>query len=472
MTRRSEASAPKVALLTGGSGFLGGYVLEHLLERDYHVIALLRKRIIYGRKPGKVKRVIPASARVEVLAEKFGLDAEAKRRLHVVEGDLASMDPARVEGEIRRILRDEIVHHTIEIAINCAGRLTMDYEGQDPEQRAAIQKRNHETNVGGVARLLETFERLERPAGAPHPRPAPDLPLIRIIRPSIIAGRASSDALMAFLRYGETGYGPLNLSNLGRALARLLPADIVIPFPGNPKGIADIIDVEDVVDVLKILIRRDVQEVRGRIPTIEGGISLGILHQVSTCYVHGERTGRLTETPLPPREEVRPKNSYEATKAQAERMLEEWSQKRWDEMRQHPGLAAGASDATGRPAIRYNQIANPQAYNFQDNLRETLRALDWPESTLEKFRLFPPGPRYDEALAKLRRGAPLGSKVLDGIWKRLPMLETYMFRADRTSFSVDNTCRLLDEEGRRYEPKRPTAAWVRESLLGRAPRRR
>jgi nucleoside-diphosphate-sugar epimerase len=116
-------------LLTGGTGFLGSHISARLLE-DGHELTLLARGSAGASAAERVRRIL----------DWHGIGEEARRRLRVVEGDLAvdglGLDPA----ERARLLAgtDEVVH--------CASVTSFAERKRDLLERV---------NLGGLERLLD-----------------------------------------------------------------------------------------------------------------------------------------------------------------------------------------------------------------------------------------------------------------------------------------------------------------------------
>jgi len=99
--REMRADRTSRILVTGATGFLGSHIAFALLRDGYRVTVLARST-----------KKLPARDRIARLADWHGLEAEARRRLEVLEGDI--LHPARPEdanggtGGPGRF--DEIVH--------------------------------------------------------------------------------------------------------------------------------------------------------------------------------------------------------------------------------------------------------------------------------------------------------------------------------------------------------------------------
>ena len=52
------------------------------------------------------------------------------------------------------------------------------------------------------------------------------------------------------------------------------------------------------------------------------------------------------------------------------------------------------------------------------------------------------------------------------MWKKLPMLKTYLMRQEATVFSISNTVEDLDSVGVGYAPPLFSAEWIQTDLLG------
>jgi len=87
--------------LTGGTGFLGSHIAAELLRRGYRVALLARA--------GKGRS---AEERVELLLNWFGLPADARAGLKVIEGDISRQGMGIGSDVLRKALEetDEIIH--------------------------------------------------------------------------------------------------------------------------------------------------------------------------------------------------------------------------------------------------------------------------------------------------------------------------------------------------------------------------
>jgi nucleoside-diphosphate-sugar epimerase len=129
LLREKRAARASRILVTGGTGFLGSHFAVALLRAGYPVTILARS-----------SKRLPARDRVARLADWFGLEEEARRRLAVAEGDI--LDPgwaaaaAQGDGGLGEV--DEIVH--------CASNTSF-AERKRPEVEAA--------NVDGLRNVLD-----------------------------------------------------------------------------------------------------------------------------------------------------------------------------------------------------------------------------------------------------------------------------------------------------------------------------
>lgn len=419
MTRR-------VALITGATGFLGAGVARALLARGFHVLVLIRPKSNVRGGPER-----SAEARGRRLAEAWGLPSDAP--LHTLSGDISRLDPSSLVAEVRSHLK-ALSTSRLQALVHCAARLTMDHPGQDEATRARIAERNREVNVGGLQRLLEAAQQIWSPASSPR---------VRILRPSIIAGPGSKDAYMAFLDYLEGRVLGLPLMSVVRFAVNALPPGAMIPIPGNPDGALDIIHQDEVVETMVTLLEEDLRAAEAS--------GAGVFHHVSTAFVHGRSEGLLAEDPLPEAADLRPRNSYEATKGEAERILHAWSAR--------PGRGAEP---------RICQISHSRPPTLAEVVSSTLEAFGWTDAQIERVRCVPPGPAFEAEMARLRSASPLAHRVAAGLWARVPMLQAYLDRPTGTSFSIAHTQEDLRRASVSYAPASFDADMVR-ALLRSAP---
>jgi nucleoside-diphosphate-sugar epimerase len=98
--RNQERAASRV-FLTGGTGFLGSHLTVALLGKGCRVCLLARSRCQQ-----------PAEYRVDALLDWFGLPADSRRRLRIIEGDITTPGLGVAPTVLREVLQqtDEIVH--------------------------------------------------------------------------------------------------------------------------------------------------------------------------------------------------------------------------------------------------------------------------------------------------------------------------------------------------------------------------
>ena len=468
--RSALETTPLVALITGGTGFLGKALISALLDEGYHVLALVRDagKVVY-KDNKKSMQITPARERLEGLKKELNLTATAGQRLHCISGDLADLDRASIASQIRHLMDKVIGTGMIDTVISCAARLNMDYTGQDPEKAKTIRDDNQATNVDGLARMIEVLNRL---AEGEHGSRA-IIPNVRIMRPSIVAGKDSQDAYMAFIQYLNKDLGSAKLIDLAREKFSELPAHLVVPMPGNPDSIIDIIGEEDVNRAIMAMVDYD----RKKRPVDEDlvahrpgePIRVRNFHQISTAYVNGSMTGKLTETPLPPEEVVGPQNSYEATKAAGERLLGEWVRQRIVRARSagtlNPDLAGQSDESILKDYLQINQIANPNSRSAQTVVKETMKAFGWSDQEADRIRLIQDRSVYEKAVLDLKVSGPFVYKIMKGLWRSVPMLNVYFTRQPGTTFCVQNTTDILGRQGLLYNPAQLNAHWIAGRLL-------
>ncbi len=448
-----ESGVPgrRVAFVSGATGFIGSGIARALLGQGFVVMVLIREKSVYSKR-GELLSTLGMAERLERLRTGWALDAEASERLVGIAGDLSCLDSAALADQIRDVLENQIQADTIDTVINCAARLTMEHAGLSPQKRQDIQERNHATNVQGMERLLGALDCLASPTSVES------LPLVRIIRPSIVAGRGSRDAYMAFLHYLNKSFMGLRLATILRFVLKTLPRSVCVPLPGNPDSTLDIVDENEVIQAVLGLVEHDLA--RQVSPAKGGALEVASIHHLSTAFVHGRRSGVLLEEELPSAEEVQPKNSYEATKAQGEHVLAEWLRGHMTRL----GLSEDERRDEQGSLLLFNQIANPNAPTFQQVAGATLMAFGWSSAEVERVRFFAQGEPFTEAMRELRSKSYIGHKIASDLWEEVPMLKTYLSRPTGIVFSTTETRATLARVGVDYDPQSFDSEYVKQLL--------
>lgn len=414
-------TSDRTVLLTGATGFVGSKLARGLLDRGDTVLALIRPRA--QERGGELASV---TSRAEALYQALDLDTHARRRLIPVQGDLSSLHPQALASTLVQTLRLLGRPLRLDAVVHAAARLQMDHAGQTDQRRAEIRARNLSTNVDGLSNLLNALTVF----GANKTRPS-----LRILRPSIIAGAGSKDAYMAFLTYLNQRMLGVGVLDVGRRLTSRLPPGVTIPLPGNPLGKLDIVDIQDVTQATLALLEQDLER------RANPDSPVGSLLQLSTAYAHGEVQGTQLERSLPSIDQLRPRNSYEESKARAEWVLQSW--------------------AGSQAEIRYNHLCSRQAPTLQQVSHTTLAAFYWQPSQIQRIAFVTPGEEFRSAMSTLRAASPLVYAIADGLWKKLPMLVAYINRPSDVTFASQKTTEDLADQGLEYKPQVFEEAYVR-----------
>jgi nucleoside-diphosphate-sugar epimerase len=126
---RRRAGRPTRFFLTGGTGFLGSHLAVALLRKGHRVCLLAR-----------ALEQRPAEDRVQALLDWFGLPADLRRELRIVEGDIT-----RPGLGAEPVVLREALQHTDEI-IHCASNTAF-----SERKRVAVEA----VNGGGLSQVLE-----------------------------------------------------------------------------------------------------------------------------------------------------------------------------------------------------------------------------------------------------------------------------------------------------------------------------
>jgi len=394
---------PRVALVTGAAGFIGKFMTKRLVHENYHVLALIRGK---GDKS--------AQRRLDELKAAMGLDPIEAEQVHCVDCSLgATTDPDALASVLKSAL-DGLGAKRIDVVIHSAASLLQDHDRMKEERREGIRETNMATNVGGTVALLGALEKLMGGGSSPD--------VARIVRPSIVAGKESNTGMMAVVSFfGRSTWGVAH-HRWCRLLAMLWKQ---LPMVGNPDGILDIIDVNDVVTAMMAFVladdRDDTRVDRSR-------YTVGAVHYVSTAYVQGTRQGLLLEELVVGKEdypgEKQFNNSYEESKALAEQAVFDWFNR----------LSKGK--ASERFVV--NNVTNQHALTLQEWSLQLIRSVGW-NIDARKLVWVQSRDELEEAVRKLRFGSGMLGNFWSLFWKRVYVLWPYLLRASGTTFDTTNT---------------------------------
>ncbi len=265
-------------LLTGATGFLGGYVVAQLVETtDEEIVCLVR-----GETP---------QARLQAALERLLGDDWDRSRVRAVSADLTAETLDVDVSEVRAIIHsaaDVSFDRPLEEAraINVNGpRLMVELGRRAPRLERFVHVSTayvggtrpgtfaeHELDVGQAFRnsyeqTKYEAEQLVRAAGLP----------LRVVRPSIVMGESATGWTSTF----NVLYAPL------QALARGLVAEV----PADPEAIVDVVPVDHVSDVVLAALSAD--DVGGDTLHAVAGLD------APTCTAFATLAATLLDQPVP-----------------------------------------------------------------------------------------------------------------------------------------------------------------------------
>lgn len=426
MNSKSDAIAPKVAVLTGAAGFIGSDLLKPLLDDGYHVISVIRsKKRRLMPMPNKnvpedmMSLELTPADRIEALVKTLDLNAEQQCRLHYVESSLGpETDTELLYQGLVSILKC-IGSTRIDVVIHTAASLAQESPGMSPDKRAHIREKNLMTNVQGLTSFLRCLENF----GCPQ--------TVRVIRPSIVCGKGSKTGFMAFLNFfGRKTWGIPN----HRLLGPILRLQEKIPFYGNPEAVIDIIDVHDVRKAMLAFVERDSDDSWA---SIESTYSIGAVHYVSTAYVQGKATGVLLEEDVYSRPGQEYNNSYEESKALGEHTLHEWYSQVLLKHLQDDQLVKEHMDTH----FIFNNVSNRNAPTLKQLTENVFNSLGWSENINKKIIYCQSQEDLFRVLNSMR--LRLVANVWRIYWKRVEVLYPYLLRETGTYFDTTNTMKVV-----------------------------
>ena len=405
------SSRPRVAVVTGAAGFIGMFVVRRLVADGYHVFALIRGKAGHS-----------AQDRLDELKETLELDPIEAERLHCIDCALGpTMDADALVAGLKAAL-DALGTKRIDVVIHSAASLRQDHDRMKEERREGIRKTNIANNLEGTTALLGALEKLMDDGSGKLG--CPDS--VRIVRPSIVAGRESNTGVMALMTFlGRKTWGVPN-HKLFALMARFQKQ---LPMVGNPEGIMDVIDVQDVVTAMAAFVHADERDDE---QVDQSRYTVGSVHYVSTAYVHGTRQGILLEELVVGKKdypgEKQFNNSYEESKALTEQMVFEWFQ--------------GRGGTSERFVI--NNVTNAYSMTLEEWSFQLFRSLGWDTSFAKKLVWVQSVDELKEAVSKMRGGKGMLGKAWMTFWMRVYVLWAYLLRSSGTKFDTTNTKKCVD----------------------------
>jgi NAD(P)-dependent dehydrogenase (short-subunit alcohol dehydrogenase family) len=421
----------RVALVTGATGFIGMYMAKRLIAEGYHVLALMR---------GKGDR--SAQSRLADLKETMGLDPIGTEQLHCVDCSLGPNTDLDALVSLLKSALDGLGVTRIDVVIHSAASLLQDHDRMTEKRREGIRMTNMATNVGGTLALLGAIEKLMGGGSSPD--------VVRIVRPSIVVGKESNTGVMAVLKFfGRKTWGVPNLKWF-RLLAKFQTR---LPMVGNPDGVLDIIDVQDVVTAMMAFVLADD---RDDTRVDQSRYTVGAVHYVSTAYVHGTRQGLLLEELVVDKKdypgERQFNNSYEESKALTEQAVFTWFGRLCKASSKASSTSSKASskdsdEGLGALSDRFivNNVTNEYSITLREWSVQLFRSLGWTvESFAPKMVWVQSMDELQEAVVKMRGGTGMLGKGWMTFWTRVYVLWPYLLRSSGTTFDTANTKECVD----------------------------